>query len=110
MKTESKIKENREKLKSLSTGVKILLKEGVYDSVNEGLTDLYKKEGHKELKKFWEWKREGKTIKKGEHALLLWGQLRKATKKETQEAAAETEKNEFDYWPICYVFSNLQVI
>jgi calcineurin-like phosphoesterase family protein len=105
MKKESQIKENREKLKALSNGIKILIKQGVYDSVNEGLAEYYKQTGHVELKKFWDWKKAGKTIKKGEHALLLWGQPRKGKKPEPQE-----EKDEYSFFPVCYVFSNLQVI
>ena len=105
MKPDSKIKENREKLKALSNGVKTLLKEGAYNSINEGLAEIYKSQGHEKLKKFWDWKREGKTILKGEHALLLWGQPQKAKNKKQEE----TENDEFDFWPICYVFSNLQV-
>jgi len=103
MKKESQIKENREKLKALSNGVKILIKQGVYDSVNEGLADFYKQNGHQELKKFWDWKKSGKTIKKGEHALLLWGQPR-GKKKE------DSEEDEYSFFPVCYVFSNLQVV
>lgn len=106
MKKDSNIKENREKLKGMSNAIKMLIKEGVYDSVNEGLADIYKKEGHTELKKFWDWKKNGKTIKKGEKALLLWGQPRNAHK---QEPEAD-EDDEYKFFPICYVFSNLQVV
>jgi hypothetical protein len=43
--------------------------------------------------------------KAGEKALLLW-----AKPKHVQRLNAETaEVDEFDYWPICYVFSNAQV-
>lgn len=107
MKKESNVKENREKLKGLSAGVKMLIKAGVYDSVNEGLADLYKQDGHTELKKFWDWKKEGKTIKKGEKALLLWGQPRNGQK---HEENTEGEDDEYKFFPICYVFSNLQVV
>lgn len=107
MKNEGNFKENREKLKGMSRAIKMLIKEGVYDSVNEGLAELYKQEGHTELKKFWDWKKEGKTIRKGEKALLLWGQPRNAKKK---EQPPEGESDEFEFFPVCYVFSNLQVV
>ena len=86
-------------------------------TVNEMLFKiLYKKGEAQEFKTFWQWKEEEKTIKKGEHAYLIWGQPIKArTKKEEKPTPATTEGNpqtedEFKYWPICYLFSNLQVV
>lgn len=103
MKKESHLKENRENLKALSNAVKPLVKEGVFGTVNEAIADLYKQQGHEELKKFWDWKNAGKTVKKGEHALLLWGQPRGKKK-------ADSEEDEYSFFPVCYVFSNLQVV
>lgn len=74
---------------------------------------IYKKDGHTEFKKFRDWKKSGATIKKGSKAFPIWGQP-----VGTQKEAAALEKGE-EYsatmeerskFPICYVFSNLQVI
>lgn len=106
MKKDSQLKENREKLKALSNALKPLVKEGIYATINEAIADTYSKQGHKTLKKFWDWKRDGQTIAKGEHALLLWGQPRKGKNAKPQD----NEKDEFSFFPVCYVFSNMQIV
>jgi hypothetical protein len=45
-------------------------------------------------------------VKKGEKALLLWGEPRKAAK---QEKTTGNEKDEFSFFPLAYVFSENQV-
>ena len=102
---ESKINERRAELKGLSQPLRVLVKEGAIDSINEGLKDLYKDEGHTELNTLKQWNKLGRLVKKGEKALLLWGQ-KKRVERVTEETA---EVDEFDFWPICYVFSNKQV-
>lgn len=96
----------REELKKLSAGLKELVKIGAIPTINEGLKEIYKQNGHSELKTLRQWNREGKKIIKGEKALLLWGSPRKINiaKKESSD---EIEK--MDFYPICYVFSNKQV-
>ena len=93
---------------ALSFEAKTLMHLGKCCSVNEGLKIIYGQQGHNELKRYDEWTAEGKQVRRGEKALLLWGSKRQANK---QEVTAEdtTENDKYKFFPICYVFSNLQV-
>ena len=99
--------EKRKLLIALSQGIRQLVKEGAFDTVNEGLREMYTEENPEieEFNTFNQWKEEGFTIKKGSKAFLFWGQPRKAN--QTPEGSDEPE--EYKYWPICYLFSNEQV-
>jgi hypothetical protein len=101
----SKIYEKRTELKELSQPLRMLMKEGAIESINEGLKGIYKDNGHSVLNTLNQWNKQGKQVKKGEKALLLW-----ARPKHVERVNEETtEVDEFDYWPICYVFSDTQV-
>lgn len=93
----------RAALKEISNTLKPLVKAGAFDSVNEAIVSTYRNEEHQEFKKFWEWKREGCTILKGSKAFLVWGQPVKRT------AKPENQTDEYEFFPICYLFSNAQV-
>lgn len=101
------IKQKREELKALSAGFKILLKEGAIGSVNEGLANYYAEQGHKILHSYRQWKEQGFQVKKGSKALLMWGEPKKYGKQEEQQATEEENKE--TWFPLAYVFSNLQV-
>lgn len=107
------IQEKRDLLKGLSKPLQQLVKEEALNSVNEGLKAIYQESGHAELKTLHEWNREGKRIKKGEHALCLWGRPRqKEDSGNEPNSTGESVSDETDplnFFPICYVFSNLQV-
>jgi len=109
--TESTRKEQyllkRKELIELSKFVRMGVKSGAYDSVNEGLKEIYQETNPEieEFKTFWQWKEEGATVRKGEKAFLIWGQPRKAS----QVPDGATEPEEFKYWPVCYLFANTQV-
>ena len=100
-------KANRAALIALSANLRILVKSGAYDSINEGLTDIYSKSDQaiNEFNTFWQWKDKGYTIVKGSKAFLIWGQPRKGS----QIPEGSTEPDEYKYWPICYLFANTQV-
>lgn len=69
-------------------------------------------EGTKVYKTFHEWKKEGATVKKGEKAFLIWGSPVNA-KHQAEEQRAEGEENEgheYEFYPLCYVFSENQVV
>jgi hypothetical protein len=102
---ESKINERRAELKEISKGLRILLKEGAIDTINEGLKQMYRDNGHVELNTLKQWNRSGMIVKKGEKALLLWAVKTKRTVKNEDTG----EQDEFDFWTVCYVFSNKQV-
>lgn len=115
MKTNSKIQEKRNELKSLSKLAKILVKEGAADSVNSALKMMYFIDGHEELNTLQQWNKLGYSVKKGEKALLLWGSPMDKGKKgdEAHEMKAETSDeidDDLNFFPICFVFSNKQVI
>lgn len=102
---QNKIKEKRQELKGLSAPIRLLVKEGRFETVNEGLKEIYAEEGHTILKSLRQWNDDGKRVKKGERALMLWGSPRKFEVVDEETA----EVDEMDYYPICFVFSNLQV-
>ena len=99
----SNAKAAREALKAISNAVKPLVKAGAFNSVNEAILSTYKTEEHQEFKKFWEWKSQGFTIAKGAKAFPVWAQPVK------KQASQETEGEEYEFFPICYLFSNAQV-
>jgi hypothetical protein len=101
----NKIHERRAALKAMSKPLQPLVKEGAIDSINEGLKAIYKQAGHEVLNTLQQWNQQGKRVKKGERALLLWAKPRLLQRMNEET----TEVDEFDYWPICYVFSNAQV-
>lgn len=96
----------REELKKLSAGLKELVKMGTIPTINEGLKEIYKSNGHYELKTLRQWNRVGKRVIKGEKALLLWASPRKI---DIKKAEKDKEADKMDFFPICYVFSNKQV-
>jgi len=104
------IKAKREELKALSQGFQILVKEGAIDSVNTGLVQIYANQGHTTLNSFNRWKEQGFKVKKGSKALLLWGEPKPFKKSgETPTPTATKEDKEETFFPLAYVFSNLQV-
>lgn len=100
--------QNRKTLIAISQALRLLVKEGAIESVNEGLKDLYieKDPAIKEFKTFNQWKEEGATVRKGEKAFLIWGQPRRGE----QVPEGSNEPEEYKYWPMCYLFANTQVI
>lgn len=100
-------KANRAALIQLSQPLRLLVKEGAIDSVNDGLKEIYENSDPdiEEFRTFWQWKDEGYTIRKGAKAYLIWGQPRKSE----QVPEGSTEPEEYNYWPLCYLFANTQV-
>ena len=101
-------KMRRENLKQISRVLQLQMKSGAadFDSVNEGLIQVYSADGeHSIFKNFQQWKEEGKFIIKGSKAFVVWGSPKKTAKPEAEEG----ETDEFKYWPLCYLFSNKQV-
>lgn len=100
------IKAKRATLKELSSKASLLVKSGAYDTINQALVAIYATRGHTEIHSFKHWLTLGKVVKKGEKALLLWGEPRKTGKQEKQEGQ---EDDEYKFWPLAFVFSQLQV-
>jgi hypothetical protein len=73
---------------------------------------VYKTNGITDFKKFNEWKQQGATVKKGEKAFPIWGQPVGKQKEEEAQSKGENytaSQEENERFPMCYVFSNLQV-
>lgn len=103
------IQEKRDILKTLSKPLQELAKREAIESVNEGLKEYYKQEGHIVLKTIHQWNKEGKRIKKGEHALCLWGRPKKREEHNDTAGDGTEEDSPLNFFPICYVFSNRQL-
>lgn len=105
--TAKTIQEKRTILKGLSHPLQQLVKEGALSSVNDGLKEIYAEAGHTELKTLKQWNKEGKNVNKGSHALCLWGSPKQRDKQ--PEETQEDDNDTMSFYPICFVFSNLQV-
>lgn len=107
VKAREKYIQNRQNLIDQSKLARLLIEMGEAESVNDGLLLLYDKEQGQtcDYNTFNQWKEKGFTILKGARAFCVWGQPRNAS--QTPEGSEEPE--EYKYWPICYLFSDLQV-
>ncbi len=123
-KEERKINPKREELKAISQKAKKLRDEWAENlekqerfeesamvesmTVNSIIIDkFYKDEENKEFHTFYDWKKEGKKVKKGEKAFLIWGRKRKTEQEEPTQG--EDPKKSFSFYPLAYLFSNKQV-
>lgn len=101
------MKAKRENLKELSRTVANAVKYGQFPTINAALVNLYQQQGHTEIHSFKAWLSNGMVVKKGEKALLLWGEPRHGGKQEKEETTADDD--EYKFFPLAYVFSQLQV-
>lgn len=110
---QAEAKERRMELKTLSNNLVKAAEARMkpYTTVNELVKEYYESQGHKTLKSFSQWKEEGYTVKKGEHALLLWAQPKpsKASKEAAKAEGKEEEEATADFFPVIYLFSQKQV-
>lgn len=99
---QERYRENRKQLIELSN----MLRGNMPDDMgmNEALKDYYAEEGHEELNTYRQWLELGHQVRRGERALLLWGAPRKKV-----QTTAEDEDAKYKFWPLAYVFSNLQL-
>ena len=82
------------------------------------LHHVYKNKGATKFNSFNQWKEEKATIIKGETAFVIWGQPIKGIKKGEQNGSTPNQlpdlkqqlSEKYMYWPMCYLFSNMQVI
>ena len=83
-------------------------------TINAMIMDLYEQQaGTRNFKTFNDWKAAGMMVKKGEKGWIIWGQKRTANKTVEVEnvttGAKEDATEEFEYWPVCYLFTEQQV-
>lgn len=100
----------REALRKLSIKARELREEDeeLFDcTINEIVIErFYSKNGHKEFNSYRNWLKLGYQVKRGSKAFVIWGQKRKGTKKQQEP---DKEPDEFKFYPLAYLFSNLQV-
>jgi hypothetical protein len=104
------IKDKRDILKAMSKAVKPLVgEEGQFHSVNEAIVEVfYKPEGHNELYTFNQWKEKGFAVRKGQKALFVWGSPVDRNK-DSKGNKKDPDKEEEEFYPLCFLFSNKQV-
>lgn len=105
--------EKRENLKAISKIAQMAIKNCATEAetVNQYVTDLYKSDnpGIEELNTFHQWKDKGFSIIKGSTAFVVWGSPRKGKLEEPVISTDGKEDDEFEFFPLCYLFSNEQV-
>jgi len=112
MKPNITIHKKRKALKELSDKVQLqaIGSEFQDNTVNEKLMRFaYNPQGQLTFKSFNGWKQLNFTIKKGEKAFLLWGQPVASKTKKNREDKEDNKEDNYTYFPIAYVFSNMQV-
>lgn len=113
MSKDSKYKETRKQLIEISNIAKKLREaEALEMTINEILLKIiYDTKEVKEFNTFNQWKERGYTIIKGSKAFLIWGQpVNKQKKDKAKEQGKEPEEgDEYEYFPVCYLFSDKQV-
>ena len=97
----------RKELIALSKVAQMMVKEGMADSVNQALLDMYSDGDVIEFNTFHQWKDQGMNIIKGSTAFLVWGKPKKTALAEPNPD--KPEEDSYRFWPICYLFSENQV-
>ena len=106
-------KDKRQELRELS-----LIAKGFQNSscqemtINEILiNEFYTDAKNTEFKTLFDWSKIGFKVKKGSKAFLIWGKPR-AIKDKNHEPTKQKneEEDETEFYPLCYLFSNAQVI
>ena len=100
--------EKKQLLKSISIQAKEAIELGTTDeaTVNSVLISWLTNEEHTEFNGFWQWRKLGFKVKKGEKAFFVWSKKLKGTDK---AETAEGEDKEFSFFSLAYLFSNAQV-
>lgn len=105
--------EKRKKLIGLSNNLKPLVNKGLFLTINDALRDTYANDNDEitEFNTFDQWRKKGFSVKKGSKAFLFWGQpLKLKNKNQESKGPQDNEINNFEFFPLCYLFSNLQVV
>jgi len=83
--------------------------DGDFETTNQLLENYYREDLPESIvfKSFNQWKKEGKTVKKGEHGFLFWGRpINKNQDENTQEEGLKVNEK---FFPLCYLFASHQV-
>ncbi len=98
----------RKKLIALSQKARAIREEnGTDEYLNDIIIEeFYSKDGHEEFHLMHEWNKRGYQVKKGSTAFVVWGKRRKVEVAPNDESPEGTS---YKYFPLAYLFSNLQV-
>ncbi|MBL87218.1 MAG: hypothetical protein CMO82_11230 [Winogradskyella sp.] len=98
--------EKKQLLKSLSIQAKEAIELGTTEeaTVNSVLISWLTNEEHQEFNGFWEWKKKGFKVKKGEQGFFVWSKKMKSKDKQSED-----EDKEYTFYSLAYLFSNAQV-
>lgn len=78
--------------------------------VNEVIVMMYQKStGFNDFKTFADWKKAGYSVNKGETGFPVWGKPRKVKQSMTDEEDRELVADEWEFYPVCYLFNESQV-
>jgi len=111
-KKQKEYKAKRAALALLSVDIKVALKLGnqPFNTVNEGLLFIYCEQTNcKSFRTFYQWKQDGYKVKKGSKGFAIWGSPKNLGDKKDNEEGKDKEKDEFKYYPLCYLFNESQV-
>ncbi len=98
--------EKKQFLKSISIEAKEQIELGITEetTVNSVLLSWLINTEHQEFHNFWDWKKKGFKVKKGEKAFFVWSKKMKSKDKQSEE-----EDKEYSFYSLAYLFSNAQV-
>lgn len=106
----------RAELVLLSKQISALVGLGAYDSINEGLKDMYARQGHTDLRTFKEWKADGFSVNQGEKSCMIWSKpiARKASEKKSDPdvgvvLGADDEDDTTKMFAVCHLYGRDQV-
>lgn len=80
--------------------------------INDIIAGWYREtSGATEFRTFAQWKADGYNIKKGSKAFILWSKKKSVTKpgEATEKNTEPSEETAYEFFPIAYLFSDLQV-
>lgn len=72
-------------------------------TINEMIIQLYKAAGATTLKTFEGWKENGRKVKKGAKALIIWSGKKSGKEKEVSENESESQK-EYKFFGVAHLF------
>jgi len=106
-------RQRRKQLKEISKIAKMRMSEDCEGmTINEILVqEFYTDEENTEFKTLPQWNKEGYKVKKGAVSFLVWGKPKKVEKEQQEQTTnPENEEDDDEFFPVCYLFSNNQVI
>jgi hypothetical protein len=100
----------RKELKALSAALKNNVAHGIFPNVNAALVAFYHQQ-NPEIKAFdtyQGWKKQGRQVKRGAKAYLVWGKPKGATDPNQTEAPDPEAEDDSDtvFYPLCFLFAD----